>query len=274
MINISTLSLIQELRVIHALGELSNIKINIHESDENKFQLLRHYFNMPYNLGFQDGIDILDIIEIDHSKPLTTIFSVSKPLIFPKIITNHLRNNWPKNRRYEYGFAGFMTPEREHIIEKWLFNTRHKTYRLKRDTISFRIKRKLFYKLNINKPLLKRLDNLFINSSIRGRVFPEKSWDIQYYNFMLRSKFILCPSGIYIWTYRFFEAILCGAIPIVEKSTSCFDGFIYYNMEEELSNLKWSKEIIDFNYKLCIDRITLSERDIQLISEKIKQSIS
>lgn len=273
MINISTLSLIQELRAIHALSELDTIEINIHNSDENKFKLLRHYFNMPYSIGFQDGIDISDIIEIDHSKPLTKILSISKPLIFPKIITNHLRNNWPKNRKYKYGFAGFMTPERERVIETWLFNTRHKAYRLKRDKFTFRIKRKLFYKLKINKPLLKRLDNLYINSSIRGRVFPEKSWDNEYYNFMLRSKFILCPSGIYIWTYRFFEAILCGAIPIVEKSSPCYDGFIYYNMEEELSNMKWSKEIINFNYKLCVERITLSESDIQFISGKIQQSI-
>jgi|TARA_R100000501_G_C2627902_1_gene121931 hypothetical protein len=269
MINISEVSLIQELRAIHALSELKNVNININASDEHKFKLLRYNFGMSYSVGLHDGIDIHNIVEIDHSKPLTSILAVTKPLIFPKIIIYHLKGKWPKNRKYEYGFTGFITPERETVIEKWLLNAKHKSYKLKSEKIPYRIKRKIFFKLRIKKTLLKRFGNLYISASNRGRVFPGKSWDEEYYNFMLKSKFILCPSGVYIWTYRFFESILCGAIPIVEKSAPCYDGFIYYNMDEKLSDIKWAKEIAEHNYKLCVERITLSEKDIQNISRTL-----
>ncbi len=253
MINITKVSLIQEVRAIHAISELK-IKINIDVSDEHKFNLLKYHFDMNYSLGLQDGLDIFDVIEIDHSKPLTSIFSITKPLIFPKVITDYLKQRWPKSRKYEFGFSGLITSEREDVIEKWLLAANHRPSILKHETISFKIKRKLFLKLNIRKPLIKKFGKLFISSSNRGRIFPGKSWDDNYYNFLLRSKFILCPSGIYIWTYRFFESILCGAIPVVEKSAPCYNGFIYYKMDEELCNIKWSKEIIEYNYKLCISK--------------------
>lgn len=92
-------------------------------------------------------------------------------------------------------------------------------------------------------------------------MFPEKSWDQEYYNFLLRSKFVLCPSGVYIWTYRFFESILCGAIPIVEKSSPCYNGFKYFNMNQDLDQLEWSMEVAEYNFKLCVARLTFSEKD-------------
>ena len=49
---------------------------------------------------------------------------------------------------------------------------------------------------------------------------------------MAKSKFVLCPNGDFIWTYRFFEAIACGAIPIIEDDLPLYDGFQYYKMDQ------------------------------------------
>lgn len=272
MINIPTVLLIQELRAIHALSEI-DIKININQSDEHKFQLLKKHFGMAYSVGFRDGKEISDLIETEHSIPSTSVLSIKKPLIYPKIITKYLRKKWPKKRKYKFCFAGLITSEREKVIEKWLLSTSKRSYRIKDVTFMFKVKRKLFFKLGIDRPLLKKFSELYIFSTNKGRVFPGKSWDEEYYKFMLKSKFTLCPSGVYIWTYRFFESILCGAIPIVEKYAPCYEGFIYYNMDEKLCNIKWSKEIVDHNYKLCIERITFTKRDIQNISKKINSKL-
>lgn len=260
MINVTTVSLIQELRAIHALTELP-VKINIDSSEEPKFELLKHKFSMVFSKELQDGINISDIMIIDHSKPSTAILSVEKPLIFPKAITNYLRKRWPNKRKNRFGFIGLLTFERQCVIEKWLWATTGKSYSLKTETIFFKIKRKLYYKLNIHRPLIKKFGKLSISSSNRGRIFPIKSWDDDYYNFLLKSQFILCPSGVFTWTYRFFESILCGAIPIVEEDSPAYNGFWYFTMEEKLSNIKWSEEMAEFNLKLCLERITFSEKD-------------
>ena len=39
----------------------------------------------------------------------------------------------------------------------------------------------------------------------------------QYWDMMQRAKYVLCPDGDFVWTYRFFEAVACGAIPIIER---------------------------------------------------------
>ena len=40
-------------------------------------------------------------------------------------------------------------------------------------------------------------------------------YDYPYYDKMMSSRFALAPDGDFAWTYRFLEAIMCGAIPIV-----------------------------------------------------------
>lgn len=274
MINVTSISLIQELRAIHALSE-AGIKINIDKLDEHKFKPLHNYFNMAYNIGFKDGLDSCKILFIDHSKPSTSIFSaVTKPLIFPSVLPAYLKEKWPDRRKYKFGFSGFLTPKRENVIESWLLNTFHQSYNLKDEHLKLKIKRKLFFTLNIQKPVVKKFGKLFIYSSHKGRVFPEKSWDPYYYHFLLKAKFILCPSGVHVWTYRFFEAILCGAIPIVETKSSIYQGFKYYTMDENLDNIEWSKQIAEYNYKLCVQRITLSGEELEIIFSELQKTLN
>jgi len=61
---------------------------------------------------------------------------------------------------------------------------------------------------------------------------------------------------------------MCGAIPIVEESCPSYNGFKYYNMADNLNELNWSKEIIEFNFNLCIERLTLSKEEAKLIVTK------
>jgi len=113
-----------------------------------------------------------------------------------------------------------------------------------------------------------KIGYLCIWSSERGRYFPIKSFDDEYFQLLSKSKFVLCPSGDYIWTYRFFESILCGAIPIVEEKCEAYEGFAFKMMNEFIgNNVVWDPEIAEYNYKLCTKRISIP---IDLINKELK----
>ena len=40
-------------------------------------------------------------------------------------------------------------------------------------------------------------------------------FDKKYYEYMSNSKFCLCPAGDLMWSMRFYEALLCRCIPII-----------------------------------------------------------
>ena len=44
-------------------------------------------------------------------------------------------------------------------------------------------------------------------------------------------------------------------------------------MNDDVSKLKWSKEIVEFNYKLCLERITLSDAELSKLSDEITEFI-
>ena len=100
-------------------------------------------------------------------------------------------------------------------------------------------------------PLSKGIFHL--RSSCRGRRFPIKAWDSDYYAVLLRSQCVLCPNGEYTWSYRFFEAALCGAIPIIEEDCPVYRGFRYYRMSD--NHYDWDPAAALHNYQLCAERI-------------------
>ena len=51
-----------------------------------------------------------------------------------------------------------------------------------------------------------------------GKIHP-----VELYSRMKMSKYVVCPAGAGFDTHRFYESILCGAIPIVELTHSSFD---------------------------------------------------
>jgi hypothetical protein len=82
------------------------------------------------------------------------------------------------------------------------------------------------------KSFLSQFPTAYIENSKRGRNTQTKEYDIEYFNIMSNYKFVLCPNGDFIWTYRFFEAILCGSIPIIEEDCKLYDGFKFLKKGE------------------------------------------
>lgn len=104
--------------------------------------------------------------------------------------------------------------------------------------------------------------------SNEGRVFPRKAWNTDYYSWLLESEFVLCPEGDFghngvEWTYRFFESIMCGAIPVVRSPCEAYDGFRYRRMSEPLSELTWSRQDAEHNFALAMERMTVSASELR-----------
>jgi hypothetical protein len=69
--------------------------------------------------------------------------------------------------------------------------------------------------------------NLYINKSsakvgynVGGRDVRKETgtYDWDYYDNLRNSQFALAPDGeFYVWTYRFMEALMCGAIPVLDR---------------------------------------------------------
>jgi hypothetical protein len=214
---------------------------------------------MKYEIGIMKGLHFSEVVEINHSFPLTKIGSLSRVLIFPHSLTSYCKTLWSNDRKYKFTFTGLITKERQFILKNWIENNL-KSSNPKIPITSklfFRMKTKLLGALSIQDFFAKQYGEFFIWSSNRGRVFPQKSWDEDYYKILSNSKFVLCPSGDYIWSYRFFESILCGAIPVVEKSCAVYEEFRYKNMADNPNNFLWTIEDAEFNYKLCVEKITI-----------------
>lgn len=65
---------------------------------------------------------------------------------------------------------------------------------------------------------LKDDENTFLNFSDYGRHSNKFILDAEYFKKMASSKFTLCPTDIFPWSYRFFEAIICRSIPILNDN--------------------------------------------------------
>lgn len=257
------INLIQELRLIQAISE-SDYLISIHNNQKIKLDFLKLKFGMKYEIGIVKGLNVSEFVKINHSSPSTKIGSLSRVLIFPHSITSYCKTLWSNNRKYKFTFTGLITKERHYILKNWIKdNLKSSNPRIPiTNQLFFRIKMKLLGALCIQDFFAKQYGEFFIWSSNRGRVFPQKSWDESYYKILSNSKFVLCPSGDYIWSYRFFESILCGAIPVVEKSCAAYEEFRYKNMADNPNDFLWTIEDAEFNYKLCVEKITIPNSEL------------
>jgi hypothetical protein len=251
---------IQELRAIQAISE-GGITIIIPAKQKNKFTLLKEKFQMQFQISEnKEGIKLSEILAINHELPETGIVSIKKPLIFPLAITNYCKTLWKEDRQYTYTFAGLITKSRHDLIRDWVSNniTKEKFSLPVTDSFFNKKRSKIFNFFNIDSTVSKTIGNLIIWSSNRGRKFPIKAWDDAYFKVLGDSQFVLCPSGVCVWSYRFFESILCGAIPIVESNCEAYEGFRFKYMTDDASTFIWSKEDAEYNYKLCLERITIA----------------
>lgn len=216
------LDTVQAIRALMAILESSFV---VHCPEEYKpvLEHLSRYFRINYEIGLE-GIPIADV-EIDHAGPVTRIGKVSRPPIFPHSAFEKCRARWMCDRPTYALFIGHMTDSRLAA----------------------------FHKLPLSNPVVVISNN--------GRSFPAKAWDDSYYAAMSRAKFALCPDGDYVWTYRFFEAAMCGCIPVVEHDLELYWGFDWCGWEEV-----WDAGSIEKNFTMARDMLTVScgELDRQL----------
>lgn len=211
--------LIQSIRIYQALME-AGLTLSISREQEAVFVYLRRFYPVHYVIEDPDA-KVLDI-ELSHQEPYVKIGKYRQPLLFPNAMFKVCRAAWPNQRNTDFLFVGLITPERKLLLRNWE----------------------------------KHIKSEYPSSSIvaidsrRGRDFPEKSWDQEYYDTLTKAKFSLCPNGDFVWTYRFFESALCGAIPIVQDESPLYNGFKFYKMDST-TNFEWNNKIAEHNFKIA-----------------------
>lgn len=256
-----SLSKIQSVRLAQALME-SGFSIHLSEDTHGQFAHLRQFFDLRYTVG-RDDARRLPGIEINHTAPLTKIGTLERPLIFPHAILDRCRADWPETpREVRYFFAGLVTGKRGRTLRAWA-ETAGLKIRIPRREGAFAkwFRRRI---LRAAPPAITKVESadLVFWASARGREYPVKAWDDDYYQAMKRAQFVLCPSGDSVWTYRFFEAAMCGAIPVVQAACPAYAGFQFFTMQQPLAELRWTKEIAEHNFRLCQERLTLSREQL------------
>ena len=117
-------------------------------------------------------------------------------------------------------------------------------------SINTHIKRRLVYKLIKDKKFIK-FDHMgkFLNYNI--------SRD-QFYTNLSNSKFVICPRGAALDTFRFYDTIYAGAIPIVVKqyfhNSYFFKDVPILFMDDEKDFEKLSEKFLENKYKELINK--------------------
>ena len=88
--------------------------------------------------------------------------------------------------------------------------------------------------------------------SLRGRDKVIKVMDDWYFEFIGKAHFVLCPDGDFTWTYRFFEAVMVKAIPIIENECPLYEGYKYYRKGDDYL---YRQDWIDHNLERIKDML-------------------
>jgi|TARA_B110000483_G_scaffold45582_1_gene56924 hypothetical protein len=109
--------------------------------------------------------------------------------------------------------------------------------------------------INGKREWIKQYSNVY--ESDRGRNTKLKySLDKEYYTSLAETKFALSPTGGCDWSYRMFESIACGAIPILGDND--IDIFIKdYKYFRHSDQKKYNIEDANNNYKILLKNITI-----------------
>ena len=246
-------ALIQQIRLAHALAE-SDYAITVAAAELPKFSVLYERFGLRLGDARPGDVALGGFVSLSHEAPSTAIGRIARPLIFPRAIAERCRALWHATRPLRYSFAGLVTEERRRVLQQWS-EARHGGARrpLEASSPFGRFVRRQLVRWR-GHDRMRRIGDVTVWSSERGRRFPTKAWDDEYYDLLARSQCVLCPSGDYLWSYRFFEAALCGALPIVEEPVPLYDGFRYRTMADA-GDSSWSPADAEHNYRLCRERI-------------------
>lgn len=262
-------NLIQVLRLAHALVE-AGCRLHVAPADVPKLVQLRKVFGISFAEG-TEGVPRLGGLSIDHLKPECRIGSIARPLVFPMAAFDYCRERWPARRDVRVTFAGLPTASRKDAIDAWLQLSGLQLRVPEPGTRPGRVRRiwrKVAKHLGTATRDQRRAAGVRLVLSDEGRVFPRKAWNVDYYAWLLESEFVLCPDGDFgdngvAWTYRFFESVLCGAIPVVQNTSDVYEGFMFRRMNEPLGTLKWSRDIAEHNFALALERLTVPHDELR-----------
>lgn len=253
--------LIQGVRLVHALME-SSYRVHVPAEHADKFSRLREVFGVDFAIGVQDAPE-LPAVAVSHREPRTSVGSLRRALIFPQAIPRHCRRLWARDRHVRFSFAGLITENRRDMFEYWVRRAFPGVRIALNDRLIDRLKARARRVFRMSKgPVTTKFGDLVVSSSDRGREFPGKSWDEEYHALLARSQFVLCPSGDFVWSYRFFEAALCGAMPIVQQVCPAYDGFCFRTMDDSVANLQWNQKDAEQNFALCVERLTVPTAEL------------
>ncbi len=253
---------LQQMRFVHALTE-SEFEIAVPAAEQAKFALLREKFGVHFCKDRSHALDITNHLIISR-EPKCSLGDVSRPLIYPQAIASYCRSLWAETREHRYSFQGLVTGKRKRLIETWIErNVTGERFRLQnQQSILCTLWRTVLAGTGLDSTRKQKVGALLLWSSDRGRRFPIKAWDEEYFRLLANSQFVLCPSGDCVWSYRFFEAILCGALPIVEKTCPAYDGFRFFAFDDRADALNWSREDVEYNHRLGIERLTVPTKTL------------
>lgn len=223
---------IQGLRINQALMEAGYI-VNIDPDRKDPYDALKKNFTINYIIG-NNNAKIVDV-DYSHKDPFVRVGDITLPLLYPMSIVNYCKSFWKEERVIDYIFIGLLAQHRRNHIRAW-------------------------------KETLPNKENLHIHieNNTNGRSIHKdavNAWDKRYFLLLAKSKFTLCPSGTFTWTYRFFESILCGSIPIITHYAKCYEGFHFYYMDDK--DYVYDREKVEYNFNLAIERLTLTPELIQ-----------
>ncbi len=284
--------LIQSIRLLHALLEGEG-DVRVHPWDRTKLTKLEDVFGLSVS-GDIENVPVLPGLDIDHERPETRIGQITRPLIFAHGFADQCRSFWSTDRAVRACFVGRLHQERRYVLRQWLsrqFSDVEKTFPNQeavdrrvwiRDRVKTYARRVLRGPL---RPLLKYVKvppterrmthrNIVFATSDRGWCHPTKAWDASYFRLLADSKYVLCPDGKFVWTYRFFEAMLCGAIPIIQNRCPLYDGFFYYTMDDPLEKLEWRRNEALRNFERCRERLTVPRDRLNAEITRLLQGVA
>lgn len=156
----------------------------------------------------------------------------------PKIIINHLKGETIINGRC----YGIILPRS--LIEycKSLWNKRTGRF---------------YFKGVITKKRewIRQYENVYASNRGRDKTL-KYSLDKEYYASLGKSEFALSPTGDCNWSYRMFEGIACGAIPVLGDND--VDVFAQdYKYFRHSDNKEYNIEYANHNYEMLLKKVLL-----------------
>jgi len=213
----------------------------------NYYNLFPPKLKMWYIESYKEKNILIKDKEIDFSYAL-----------YPERFYKNIDNNVSKE--FDFCFIGSLNTDRRTFINRsWILpfikeNFTNNSYLQFTDK-----KTKLHYKK------IGEFDKTLEVNGFVPKEHPESErnyFDINYFTNMCKSKFCLCPAGDAFYSMRFYEAIMCKAIPIVNtvnetfrsKAESLID-YKYYLCSNK--NFTYNKNWVEHNYNLFLRYHTL-----------------